>query len=50
MLIAYSLGKAQRLLSCLEPVTEKIYVHGAVWNIHQALVNAKVVLPQPLSG
>ena len=45
ILIAYSLGKAQRLLSCLEPVTEKIYVHGAVWNIHQALVNAGVVLP-----
>ena len=45
VLIAYSLGKAQRLLSCLEPVTEKIYVHGAVWNIHQALVNAGVVLP-----
>jgi putative mRNA 3-end processing factor len=45
VLIAYSLGKAQRLLSCLEPVTEKIYVHGAVWNIHQALVNAGVALP-----
>jgi len=45
VLIAYSLGKAQRLLSCLEPVTEKIYVHGAVWNIHQVLVNAGVVLP-----
>jgi putative mRNA 3-end processing factor len=45
VLIAYSLGKAQRLLSCLEPVTEKVYVHGAVWNIHQALVNAGVALP-----
>lgn len=45
VLIAYSLGKAQRLLSCLEPVTEKIYVHGAVWNIHQALGNAGVALP-----
>jgi putative mRNA 3-end processing factor len=45
VLIAYSLGKAQRLLSCLALVTEKIYVHGAVWNIHQALVNAGVVLP-----
>jgi putative mRNA 3-end processing factor len=33
-------------LSCLEPVTEKIYVHGAVWNIHQALVNAGVALPR----
>ena len=45
VLIAYSLGKAQRLLSCLALVTEKIYVHGAVWNVHQALVNAGVVLP-----
>ena len=39
VLIAYSLGKAQRLLLCLPEVVEKIYVHGAVWNIHQALVN-----------
>jgi putative mRNA 3-end processing factor len=45
VLIAYSLGKAQRLLLCLPEVTEKIYVHGAVWNIHQALVNAGVELP-----
>jgi putative mRNA 3-end processing factor len=45
VLIAYSLGKAQRLLLCLPAVTEKIYVHGAVWNIHQALVNAGVDLP-----
>lgn len=45
VLIAYSLGKAQRLLSCLAPVTEKIFVHGAVWNVHQALVDAGVRLP-----
>ncbi len=45
VLIAYSLGKAQRLLLCLPEVTEKIFVHGAVWNIHQALVGAGVVLP-----
>jgi len=45
VLIAYSLGKAQRLLSCLQPVTPVIYVHGAVWNIHQALVEAGVSLP-----
>jgi len=46
VLIAYSLGKAQRLLSCLTPVTEKIFVHGAVWNVHQALVDAGVKLPE----
>jgi putative mRNA 3-end processing factor len=45
VLIAYSLGKAQRLLRCLEPLGVTIYVHGAVWNVHQALVNAGVVLP-----
>lgn len=45
VLIAYSLGKAQRLLAGLQPVTEKIFVHGAIWNVHQALVNAGVVLP-----
>ena len=46
VLIAYSLGKAQRLLSCLQPVTSNIFVHGAVWNVHQALVNAGVALPE----
>lgn len=40
ILIAYSLGKAQRLLRPLSEVTEKIYVHGAVYNLHMALVNA----------
>lgn len=46
VLIAYSLGKAQRLLSCLQEVTDKIFVHGAVWNVHQALLGAGVVLPE----
>jgi len=45
VLIAYSLGKAQRLLSCLEPVTEKIFAHGAIWNVHQTLVNTGITLP-----
>ena len=45
VLIAYSLGKAQRLLLGLEPMDVEVYVHGAVWNVHQALVNAGVVLP-----
>lgn len=45
VLIAYSLGKAQRLLTCLAPAEVTAYVHGAVWNVHQALVNAGVVLP-----
>lgn len=46
VLIAYSLGKAQRLLKAIESLEEKIYVHGAVWNMHQALISAGIVLPQ----
>ena len=45
VLIAYSLGKAQRLLTCLEPLGVTVYVHGAIWNVHQALVGAGVALP-----
>jgi putative mRNA 3-end processing factor len=33
--IAYSLGKAQRLLQCLPETGLPIYVHGAVWNAHE---------------
>ena len=46
ILIAYSLGKAQRLLPCISQVTDKILVHGAVHNVHMALVNAGWKLPQ----
>jgi len=45
VLIAYSLGKAQRLLTCLEPLGVTVFVHGAIWNVHQALVGAGVSLP-----
>jgi putative mRNA 3-end processing factor len=45
VLIAYSLGKAQRLLKALEPIGSTVYVHGAVFNVHQALVGAGVALP-----
>ena len=46
VLIAYSLGKAQRVLSCIAEITSDIFVHGAVWNVHQALINAGVQLPE----
>jgi len=46
VLIAYSLGKAQRLLPCLEGLTDSIFLHGAVWNVHQALLNAGLALPE----
>jgi putative mRNA 3-end processing factor len=45
VLIAYSLGKAQRLLTGLEPLGVTVYVHGAIWNVHQVLVAAGVKLP-----
>lgn len=46
LLFAYSLGKAQRLLPCLAEVTDRILVHGAVYNVHMALVNAGIKLPE----
>lgn len=46
VLIAYSLGKAQRLLQPLSEVAEKIFVHGAVYNLHAALVAAGWSLPE----
>lgn len=48
VLIAYSLGKAQRLLPCLAEVSDKIFVHGAVWNMNQALQNIGVQLPETI--
>lgn len=46
VLTAYSLGKAQRLLPCLTEITDKIFVHGAVWNMHQALLEIGQQLPE----
>jgi putative mRNA 3-end processing factor len=45
ILFAYSLGKAQRLLPCLSSITDRILVHGAVYNVHMGLVNAGWKLP-----
>lgn len=46
VLIAYSLGKAQRILPCLASLGTDIFVHGAIWNIQQALLNAGIKLPE----
>jgi putative mRNA 3-end processing factor len=46
ILIAYSLGKAQRVLPALSELGIKIYAHGAVYNVHQALVNSGWKLPE----
>jgi len=45
VIIAYSLGKAQRVLQAIEKATDKIFVHGAIWNVHETLVNAGWNLP-----
>jgi putative mRNA 3-end processing factor len=45
VLIAYSLGKAQRLLTCLADTGLPIFLHGATYNVHMALVNAGWKLP-----
>jgi len=45
VLMAYSLGKAQRLLNCLTGTGLPIFLHGAVYNVHMALVNAGWKLP-----
>jgi putative mRNA 3-end processing factor len=45
VMIAYSLGKAQRVLQAIAEVTDKIYVHGAIYNVHQTLIDAGWPLP-----
>ncbi|MCW3093966.1 MAG: ligase-associated damage response exonuclease [Ferruginibacter sp.] len=46
VLIAYSLGKAQRVLKPLAETGLPIFAHGAVYNVHQALVNSGWKLPE----
>jgi putative mRNA 3-end processing factor len=46
VLIAYSLGKAQRVLDAIKETAEDIYVHGAIWNTQQVLVDAGFNLPK----
>jgi putative mRNA 3-end processing factor len=43
--IAYSLGKAQRILQAIAQVTNEILAHGAVYNMHTVLQNAGWKLP-----
>ena len=45
VLIAYSLGKAQRVMQCIKDMGLKIFLHGAVWNVHQTLLEARYDLP-----
>ena len=45
VLIAYSLGKAQRVIQAISTVTDNIYVHGAIYNVHETLRQAGWQLP-----
>ncbi|MEO7263525.1 MAG: ligase-associated DNA damage response exonuclease [Ferruginibacter sp.] len=45
VLIAYSLGKAQRILQPLAETGLPIFAHGAVYNVHQTLLSAGWQLP-----
>lgn len=45
ILLAYSLGKAQRILPCLESVSERILAHGAIYNSQQVLQASGWKLP-----
>ncbi|HMI80033.1 MAG TPA: ligase-associated DNA damage response exonuclease [Ferruginibacter sp.] len=45
VLIAYSLGKAQRLLQPLAEIGLPIFLHGAVHNVHEAMVKSGFNLP-----
>jgi putative mRNA 3-end processing factor len=46
VITAYSLGKAQRVIQAIAEVTEKIYVHGAIYNVHETLIKAGWKLPE----
>lgn len=45
VLIAYSLGKAQRILKPLAETGLSIFLHGAVFNVHEALLHEGIHLP-----
>lgn len=44
VIIAYSLGKAQRVIEGLRPLQETIWAHGAVYNVQQTLIDAGATL------
>ncbi len=45
VLLAYSLGKAQRVIDCLAPLGLPIYAHGAIANAQEKLIGAGFNLP-----
>ena len=45
VLIAYSLGKAQRVIKAASEVTDILFAHGAVFNVQDTFINAGWKLP-----
>lgn len=45
ILFGYALGKAQRIIKNIDPTIGKVYAHGSVYNVHQALVDTGIDLP-----
>ncbi|MEM6844111.1 MAG: ligase-associated DNA damage response exonuclease [Bacteroidota bacterium] len=46
LLIAYSLGKAQRIIHQLDRSIGSVYLHGAVYNVNNALITGGATLPE----
>ncbi len=46
VLIVYALGKAQRILKNIDTSISNIFVHGAIWNVHDTLLSAGFDLPK----
>jgi putative mRNA 3-end processing factor len=46
VLLAYSLGKAQRVLQNIKETTQTIFAHGAIYNTQQTLINAGWKIPE----
>lgn len=46
VLLAYSLGKAQRVLKAIAETTDRVFVHGAIWNMQQVLQAAGHSFPK----
>jgi len=43
ILIAYSLGKAQRVLQAIKDTGTPVYAHGAIYNMHNTLINNNIL-------
>lgn len=46
VLLAYSLGKAQRVIDAIKETGDRIFVHGAIWNTHETIRAMGFDLPQ----